>query len=100
MRAFLTSFALLIAGTLPSYGAAISSEGRDFFESKIRPVLVTECYKCHGAEKTKGGLRLDSRDAILKGGDSGAAIVPGDPDKSLLIESLAHTTKDEALFMP
>jgi hypothetical protein len=100
MRAFLTFFALLIGGTVRSNGAVISSEGRDFFESKIRPVLVTECYKCHGADKSKGGLRLDSRDAMLKGGDNGATFVPGDPDHSLLMESLAHTSKDEALHMP
>ncbi len=71
-----------------------------FFEKKIRPVLVTECYGCHSgkAEKVKGGLLLDTRDGIRKGGDSGAVILPGDPDKSLLIQAIHQSDKD--LVMP
>src|SRR5687767_1389609 len=61
----------------------------DFFESKIRPLLVESCFDCH-TDDEKGGLRLDSREAILKGGDSGPAIVVGDPDKSLLIRAVRH----------
>jgi hypothetical protein len=100
MRAFFVAAIFSLVLNLPPCSAGITPEGRDFFESKIRPVLVTECYKCHGADKSKGGLRLDSRDTLLSGGDSGATIVPGDPDKSLLIQSLAHTHPDEALHMP
>ncbi len=72
----------------------------DFFESKVRPVLANHCYKCHSttAEKVKGGLRLDSREALLKGGNSGAVMVPGDPEKSLLIRAIRHTDPD--LQMP
>lgn len=55
-----------------------------FFESKIRPILASSCYSCHAASAL-GDLRLDSREALLKGGKSGPAIVPGDPDKSLLL---------------
>jgi cytochrome c553 len=71
-----------------------------FFESKIRPVLVDNCYRCHSteAEKHKGGLRLDSRDAIRKGGDTGPAVVPGNPKKSLLLKAIRH--EDEKLKMP
>jgi hypothetical protein len=71
-----------------------------FFETKVRPVLVENCYKCHSvdSEKIKGGLRLDSRESILKGGDSGPAIVPGDPEKSLLIAAVRYTDKE--LQMP
>ena len=71
-----------------------------FFESKIRPILVDNCYKCHsqGAEKIKGGLLLDSRDGTLKGGDTGPALVPGQPDKSLLIKAVQYQDKD--LQMP
>jgi len=60
--------------------AAIDLAQLDFFEKKIRPVLSEQCYKCHSAtsEKLKGGLRLDSRDAMLKGGDTGPAVAPGD----------------------
>jgi hypothetical protein len=72
----------------------------DFFESKIRPILADHCYKCHStlAEKIKGGLQLDSREALLKGGDTGKAIVPGDPEASLLIKAVRYTDPD--LQMP
>ena len=71
MRRFFTSAGLLVTLAVSLHGAAINSEGVEFFESRIRPVLVTECYQCHGPGKSKGGLCLDSRDAILEGGDSG-----------------------------
>jgi cytochrome c553 len=63
----------------------------DFFETEIRPILVGSCGKCHGAQKQRGELRLDSRQAILKGGETGPAIVPGDPEKSLLILAVRHS---------
>src|SRR5579871_4831066 len=55
----------------------------EFFEKQVRPVLVEHCYECHsaGAKKLKGGLRLDSRAGLLKGGDSGPAIVAGQPEQ-------------------
>src|SRR5215831_3903146 len=74
-------------------GAASS----EFFEAKIRPVLAINCYDCH-TDEHMGGLRLDSREAVLKGGRSGPAIVPGDPDKSLLIQAVRQTS--EKLKMP
>ncbi|MCC6508524.1 MAG: DUF1549 domain-containing protein, partial [Pirellulaceae bacterium] len=69
----------------------------DFFESKIRPVLVKECYSCHSAQaaasgKLRGQLLLDSRDGLRKGGESGPAVVAGKPDDSLLIGALRHET--------
>lgn len=75
------------------------TEGVEFFEKKIRPVLVKHCYACHSeeAKKLKGELRLDSRDGIRRGGASGPAIVPGDPAKSLLIQSLRHAEGVEAM---
>jgi hypothetical protein len=81
-------------------GLAASSEGIEFFEKKIRPVLVERCYKCHSAtsEKLKGGLRLDSLQGLLKGGDTRPAIVPGDPEKSLLVEAIRYQNPD--LQMP
>jgi hypothetical protein len=70
-----------------------------FFEKNIRPVLVKECYSCHAttAEKVKGGLLLDTRDGLLKGGDTGPALVAGDPKKSLLIKALKHTSDELAM---
>src|SRR5712671_6291461 len=64
--------------------ASSTSQSPEYFESWVRPVLAANCYDCHADEKM-GGLRLDSRDGLLKGGNSGPAIVPGDPEKSLLI---------------
>ncbi|MEQ1852353.1 MAG: DUF1549 domain-containing protein, partial [Chthoniobacteraceae bacterium] len=96
---------VVAAFVVPFYaGAAAPSDlaQLDFFEKKIRPVLVENCYECHsaGAKKLKGGLMLDTAEGLLTGGDSGPAIVPGKPAKSLLIESMRHETKDEDLFMP
>ena len=67
-------------------------EQLDFFEKKIRPVLVESCYRCHSSEakRVRAGLLLDTRDGLLKGGDSGPAIVPGNPKASLLIKSLHY----------
>ncbi len=80
--------------------AKLTPDQLDFFEKKIRPILVDNCYKCHShdSEKVKGGLLLDTRDGALKGGDTGPAIVPGDLEKSLLIEAVHYTNKD--LQMP
>lgn len=71
-----------------------------FFEQKIRPLLVEHCYSCHSAsaKKLKGGLLLDSREAILKGGDSGPAAIAGEPDKSRLMTAVRY--KDADLQMP
>jgi hypothetical protein len=69
--------------------AAPTAQQIEFFETRIRPMLIENCYDCH-TEDEKGGLRLDSREAILKGGDSGPAVVPGDPDGSLLIKTVRH----------
>jgi len=71
----------------------------DFFEAKIRPVLANNCYGCHASSsQSQGGLRVDSREAMLKGGGRGAAVVPGDPDQSWLIRAVRQT--DPALKMP
>ncbi|MBC7967063.1 MAG: DUF1553 domain-containing protein [Fuerstia sp.] len=71
---------------------AITSEQTDFFESKIRPVLVGNCYECHSADvaSPKGGLRLDLRDTMLSGGDSGPAVVPGKPGEGHLLSALRY----------
>jgi hypothetical protein len=70
----------------------------DFFEKEVRPLLVENCHKCHGNDKPKGGLRLTSRAAILKGGDSGPAAIAAKPDESLLIRAIGYRT--DQLKMP
>ena len=105
---------LLIVPLVALLGSSLDAEGPNkvpgnsrqeqntaFFEKKIRPVLVKHCYACHSAKarqakKLRGGLSLDHRDGLLKGGDSGAAVVPGKPQDSLLLEAIEY----ESLEMP
>src|SRR5882672_9496785 len=104
MRLSLSLVAVLLLGTASAAqqqqaAPPISADQVEFFEQKIRPIFVERCYKCHstGADKVKGGLLLDSREGLLKGGDSGPAIVPGDPEKSILIKAIRQT---DELRMP
>lgn len=73
---------------------ARAETGEEFFEKKIRPVLAEKCYGCHGAslKSPSGGLRVDTAAALRKGGDSGPAVVPGDPARSLLMEAIRYTS--------
>ncbi|MBL8794383.1 MAG: DUF1549 domain-containing protein, partial [Planctomycetia bacterium] len=91
------SFLALIL-VLPADAVGQSAEGIEFFEKKIRPLLIDQCHKCHAGDKVKGSLRLDSGEAIRKGGDNGTAIVAGDPDKSLLIKAVRY--QDELRMPP
>lgn len=76
--------AVMVAAAEPS------PEQLEFFEKRVRPVLVEHCQKCHGSKDQKGGLRLDSRSAIMKGGDTGPAIIAGDAKASLLIQAVSY----------
>ncbi|RPI87941.1 MAG: DUF1549 domain-containing protein, partial [Planctomycetaceae bacterium] len=98
MLARLTCHCLLVV-VVSAHGALAALAGEDpaftpeqfeFFESKIRPVLVENCFECHSAasKSVKGGLKLDSRAALLQGGDSGPALVPGKPDESLAVQAV------------
>src|SRR6185503_12009048 len=94
---FLIPLLLLCVAAAP----APAPEGVEFFEKKIRPILVDQCFRCHSgnSEKIKGSLKLDSREAAIRGGESGKpAIVPGEPEKSLLIEAVRWSNGD--LLMP
>lgn len=85
----------LVSATAVSAATVIVPQGamsdEDFFENRVRPILATECLTCHSAGGS-GGLKLDSREAILAGGNHGPAIVPGAPEKSLLITAVHQTT--------
>src|SRR5688500_13630557 len=90
-------------GAAPAPAANSDPAGVEYFEKHIRPVLVEKCYKCHSDEarqnkQLKGDLLLDTREATLKGGENGAVIVPGDPEKSRLIAALRFIDPD--LQMP
>ena len=79
---------------------AIALDDVEFFEKNVRPIFIERCYECHSSEskKLKGGLRLDSKHGWSVGGDTGPAIVPGDPDASLVIKAVRHEIPD--LEMP
>jgi hypothetical protein len=89
---FFVIAALLLAATRIS-----SAEPEDQFEKQIRPLLIEKCHKCHSGGMTKGGLRLDSRESALKGGESGPAVVPGKPEESILMKAVHH---QDGLAMP
>ena len=91
---------LTLLFVLPLLGSAPADVSREtFFELKVRPVLATDCLPCHGGKKTSSGLKVDSRAALLKGGDRGPAIAPGDPDGSLLVQAIRRT-HDEVKMPP
>ncbi len=75
-----------------------AAEHARYFETNVRPILAARCFRCHGEEKQKGDLRLDSREALMSGGYSGPAVVPGKPDESLLFSAVGYA--DESLQMP
>jgi len=80
-------------------GATFGASDLEFFEQKIRPVLAEKCFECHSADSKslKGNLLLDSREGFLKGGDSGPALVPGEPEKSPFISALHYQDPDTAM---
>ncbi len=80
----------LILAFLASVASAAEGDQAAFFETRVRPLLARECYACHTATHM-GGLELNSRQALLKGGNSGPAIVPGKPDQSLLVQAINYT---------
>ncbi len=87
----------IVAGMLWN-APPLRAEPTDFFEAKVRPILVERCVKCHGPEKQKGGLRLDSKRGWQTGGENGPAIQPGKPDESLVIKAVRRI--DDRLRMP
>jgi hypothetical protein len=89
-----------LAFVLMSGPPAGPADAETFFETRIRPVLAGTCFKCHGGEKVSGSLRLDSRPALLKGGERGPAVVPGAAEKSRLIRAMRHVAGDELRMPP
>ena len=96
----LVALTLSFLNSSRSYATELTAQQTQFFENKIRPILSQQCYKCHSvnSDKVKGGLLLDSREATLKGGEAGPAVVPGDLEKSLLIKAVRYSDPD--LQMP
>src|SRR5271170_6759668 len=96
MKHVATAVLVFTLGAQVALGQAPADEA--FFEAKVRPVLAEICFKCHGGARTSGGLRVDARAALLKGGKHGPALVPGAPDGSLLLQAMRHAHDD--LRMP
>lgn len=87
-------YGVLCGSALCGFAAPIRAADRssdDHFEKKVRPLLHEKCFKCHGPEKQKGGLRVDSATGLVRGGEAGPAVVPGKPDESRLIEAVRQT---------
>lgn len=101
MRSYLVMLAplILVCGLLTSEGrGAADPRDAEFFEKRVRPVLVERCYACHGEKIQWGGLRVDSAEGLRKGGARGSTFVPGKPEESLLIKAVSY--KDAQLQMP
>ena len=104
----LSMVALLLTALVLGVGSRANSEDVakpvgdsaqiEFFEKNIRPLLVTHCYECHSGDEDSGGLKVDSRQAMIAGGDSGSSLVPGKPRKSLILEAVRY--KNHQLQMP
>ncbi len=93
-RAVVSSFLAVILAS--AGGTALASQTPEakleFFEKKVRPILVSHCYACHSADtKPSGGLRVDDRNGLIMGGNAGPAVIAGDPTKGLLLERILHT---------
>ncbi|MCX7394576.1 MAG: PSD1 and planctomycete cytochrome C domain-containing protein [Planctomycetales bacterium] len=98
MKRMICLAGMLVASLLPmSSDGCRADEREDFFEAKIRPVLVGTCFRCHGDAKTSGELRIDSLDMLAQGGQSGPAIVPGQPQESLLIKAIKRQADVSAM---
>ncbi|HEV3260230.1 MAG TPA: PSD1 and planctomycete cytochrome C domain-containing protein [Gemmataceae bacterium] len=95
--AILIELGLAAAAFAASQPPAANAQAVEFFEARVRPILADNCFSCHGEEKQKGGLRLDSRASALQGGDDGPVLVIGNPDKSVLIHAVR---RDGKLKMP
>ena len=91
---WLVTLAILALPLVPVGAAdkALTPQQVEFFEKRVRPLLISRCFQCHSGKSKvlKGGLRLDSHQAVIKGGDTGTAVVPGEPDKSLLVRSIRY----------
>lgn len=89
-RVLLLTLILVVMGTATGAAAEPTKAQLEFFEKKIRPLFVEKCHMCHGPDKQKSGLRLDTKDGFLAGGDSGPAFNTEKPDESLLLDAVRY----------
>ncbi len=82
---------MLVTAAAVSFARAQDEAARpEFYATQVKPVLANNCYRCHGGMNHRGGLNMETRAAMLKGGHDGAALVPGDPARSLLVQLMRH----------
>src|SRR5262249_46685981 len=95
MRRLCLVASLLICAMRDAAGGT-DEVGAEFFETRVRPLLAEHCYDCHSAKavKVKAGLRVDSRESLFKGGESGPAVIAGKPEQSRLIEAVRYSNPD------
>src|SRR5262245_42965362 len=86
---FASTIALLVTSTISAQSPTPAQT--EFFEKKVRPILAQKCFSCHGEAKDQGKLRLNSGASLMQGGQSGPAVVPGDPEKSRLIQAVRQS---------
>jgi cytochrome c len=86
----LTAVAVLAGAGMQTVSAQDAAAKQAFYTEKVRPILVTNCAKCHMDMNHKGGLSMDTQGAMLKGGRDGAVIIPGDPAASMLVKLIRH----------
>src|SRR5688572_11395111 len=96
IAAILGACSLIVGSPDNAQPRVASTADAEFFETRVRPVLAKNCYACHGADQQQSSLRVDSREALVKGGARGPSIVPGHPEKSLLVKAVRH----DGLKMP
>ncbi len=96
----LTAMLVIFMALGAAYAQLPVGGDESFFEAKIRPVLTEQCFKCHGPKKVSGGLRLDARTSLMRGGEGGAVVVAGQPEKSRLIQALRHIDGAELKMPP
>ena len=94
MKRFLLCLAPVFCGGLFAAEEDVARAQAKFFETEVRPILANRCFECHGAEKQKGGLRVDDISYLKAGGDNGPAVVPGKPEESPLIEAVRYAKAD------
>ncbi|HKB41015.1 MAG TPA: c-type cytochrome domain-containing protein, partial [Gemmataceae bacterium] len=82
--------ALTVPGAEPAKKPSAGPQAVEFFEKRVRPLLADRCLSCHGPERQRGGLRLDTKQGLLRGSDNGPVVVPGRPEKSRLLQAVRH----------
>ena len=105
MRGFIAGFGVVAAGLvalqLASVGAQEDASKPEYFTTKVKPILESNCARCHMGTYQKGGLNFETREALLRGGRDGVVVVPGDPSNSLLIKLIRHESHaDDPMPMP